>query len=641
MSPVLGRTDHAARTLPIAGRAVVVAHARALAREHRGPLTRVLVWHGTAALVALVGPWVIGQIVQEVTRGGRGTGRIDLLVVALAGGILAQTALTWFARRASFVLAEQVFAQLREDFVTSAVRLPLSVVERAGTGDLVARTTNDIDALSRVIRFGIPAFVVSVMTVAATAVAAVLTSPLAALALLLAALVQVPSTRWYLRRAGDGYLWEHASYARLNAVAAETVEGARTMDALGLQRARGHRFDEALAESWRAEQYTLGLRLRWFPWLEVGFFLPVAGAVLWGGWLAYTGHISVAAATAVTLYIQQMLDPLGELISWLDEIQFAATSLSRILGIAEVPPDRIATGAVPAANDLDVDQVRYAYREGRDVLHGVSLDLRPGERLAIVGPSGAGKSTLGRLMAGIDGPRRGRITVGGVPLVDLELPVLRGEVALVTQEHHVFVGTLRDNLLLARPGADDAVLLGALAAVDAEAWARALPRGLDTVVGSGGHVLTEGQSQQLALARLVLADPHTLVLDEATSLLDPRAARHLERSLAAVVHGRTVVAIAHRLHTAHDADRVAVVEDGLIAELGSHQDLLAANGAYAALWRSWRDERDGRGELVRERSPNARVLAAPTGIPGGPASTRQPGAPQAVRESSKTTIDPP
>jgi len=193
-------------------------------------------------------------------------------------------------------------------------------------------------------------------------------------------------------------------------------------------------------------------------------------------------------------------------------------------------------------------------------------------------------------MAGIDGPRAGRVSVGGVRLVDLDLVQLRGEVALVTQEHHVFVGTLEDNLQLARPGSSRETLLGALDAVDGRYWAEALPQGLDTVVGSGGHALTEAQSQQLALARLVLADPHTLVLDEATSLLDPSAARHLERSLAAVVSGRTVVAIAHRLHTAHDADRVAVVDDGLITEIGTHDELIAADGAYAALWRSWRDE---------------------------------------------------
>jgi ABC-type multidrug transport system fused ATPase/permease subunit len=205
----------------------------------------------------------------------------------------------------------------------------------------------------------------------------------------------------------------------------------------------------------------------------------------------------------------------------------------------------------------------------------------------VVGPSGAGKSTLGRLLAGIHPPRTGRVDVGDVPLVELPLDRLRREVVLVTQEHHVFVGTLRDNLALAAPQADDDELRRALASVDALPWMESLPDGLDTVVGSGGHPVGPAQAQQVALARIVLADPHTLVLDEATSLLDPRAARHLERSLASVLDGRTVVAIAHRLHTAHDAHRVAVVEDGLIAELGTHHELVEADGAYAALWDSW------------------------------------------------------
>jgi ABC-type multidrug transport system fused ATPase/permease subunit len=345
--------------------------------------------------------------------------------------------------------------------------------------------------------------------------------------------------------------------------------------------------DEDIRTSYWAERYTLYLRTVFFPNMEIAYLIPTVATLLFGGYLYTQGHASLGAVTAATLYVQMLIDPVDRIVSILDELQLGAASLARLLGVAQVPDDREVSGREPDGEQLAAEDVRFSYVEGRDVLHGIDLTVGVGERIAMVGPSGAGKSTLGRLLAGIHPPRTGSVTVGGVGLTELPLDDLRGHVALVTQEHHVFVGSVRENLVLARPGSTDADVRDALDAVDALDWVDALPEGLDTEVGSGGRAVTAAQAQQIALARLVLADPHTLVLDEATSLIDPRAARHLERSLAAVLEGRTVIAIAHRLFSAHDADRVAVVEDGRIAELGSHDELVAAGGSYAALWDSW------------------------------------------------------
>ena len=589
--------------LPVADGPELRRYARSLALRHPRALWRVVALHSLAALAGLAGPWLLGDLVQSVDTGTT-RAHVDTVVAWLAGFLLAQFALTYAARYASTVLGEQALAELREDFVANSLALPVGTVERAGTGDLLTRSSRDVDQLGWSLRYAVPEAVIALITTVLTVTACLVVGLWVAIPLLVALPLLWGYTRWYVRRAPAAYLAEHESYGAINAILAETVEGARTVEALRLEQARVEQMDRTIARSFRCERRTLHLRTVFFPVIEIGCLLPTVGTLLVGGWLYSRGQVGLGEVTAATLYVQQLIDPVDRLISWLDELQIAGASLARLLGVAHVPDDRTATGRTPADEHLVARGVRFSYADGpdgpRDVLHGIDLDLRVGERLAMVGPSGAGKSTLGRLLAGIHPPRRGEVTVGDVGLTELPLDELRGHVALVTQEHHVFVGTVRDNLVIALDGAldhstgtgawspeADRRIHQALDAVDALEWVQALPDGLDTPVGSGRHVLTPAQAQQLALARLVLADPHTLVLDEATSLIDPRSARHLERSLAAVLEGRTVIAIAHRLFSAHDADRVAVVEDGVVAEIGTHDELVASEGSYAELWHSW------------------------------------------------------
>ncbi|MFC0602496.1 ABC transporter ATP-binding protein [Streptomyces palmae] len=575
-----------ATILPVGTPATVRGYVRVLLRRHRGAFWLLLAVNTGAVLASMVGPYLLGGLVQDVSSGAQElhVGRtVALFAVALA----VQTVLVREVRLRGAVLGERMLADLREDFLVRSVGLPPGVLERAGTGDLLSRITTDIDRLSSAMREAVPQLSIGVVWVGLLLGALTVTAPELGLAVLIALPGLLIACRWYFRRAPGAYRSEAAGYAAVAAALTETVDAGRTIEAHRLGDRRVALSEQRIQEWVGWERYTLWLRTVLFPAVN-GTYTVITGSVLMlGGVFVLEGWMTVGQLTTGALLAQMLVEPVGMILRWYDELQIAQVSLARLVGVREIEPD-VGDGAVePDGREVAADQVRFGYQAGSDVLHEVSLRVAPGTRVALVGPSGAGKSTLGRLLAGIYAPRTGEVTLGGARLAEMPAERVRRHVALVNQEHHVFTGSLRDNLLLARTTARDAELWSALAAVDADGWARGLDAGLDTEVGSGGLALTPAQAQQIALARLVLADPHTLVLDEATSLLDPRAARHLERSLARVLEGRTVVAIAHRLHTAHDADVIAVVADGRINELGSHAELVAADGAYAALWRSW------------------------------------------------------
>ncbi|MFF9576814.1 ABC transporter ATP-binding protein [Streptomyces rubiginosohelvolus] len=596
--------DTGAELLPIATPARTRAALRTLIRPDRGlALTGIGILVAATAVGLLVQP-LLGRIV-DIVADGRPAGDLTLPVVLLVAVAVVQGLTTTLGLTRIARLGETVLARLRERFVERALNLPADRLERAGAGDLTARVTGDVARVAEAVRSALPEMARSVLAILLTLGALALLDVRFLLAALLAVPVQLLTARWYVRRALTLYADQRVANGAQQQQLLETIGGAVTV--------RGHRLEEQHTErsagrSRKAVDLTMrsvNLVLGFYGRLHIAEYIGLAAVLIAGFWLVRDGAVSIGTATAAALYFHSLFGPVNAALVLLDDAQSAAAGLARLVGVTDLAEQPEPEAGKPAAGKpaagkaapasvprqriaspeaaVTVHAVSHAYGPGRPVLHEVSLTLEPGEHVALVGTSGAGKSTLARIVAGVQQPTSGTVTA---PAGTGEHPVV-----LVTQEVHVFTGTLAEDLRLARPDATDADLRTALATVHALDWAEALPDGLATVVGEGGHRLDPARAQQLALARLVLADPALAVLDEATAEAGSAGARVLERSAEAALDGRTALVVAHRLTQAVAADRVVVLEAGRVVESGPHDELRDADGPYAALWRAWSGSR--------------------------------------------------
>lgn len=560
-----------------------------LLRRRRGALAvTVLAFLGTGAC-ALVAPWVLGLIVDAV-RDGTNPSRVTAygIVVAAAavlGGVLTTVSTAALSRATAPALAE-----LREDVLDHAVHLDTQRLEAAGSGDVLSRVGDDVRQVTTALNDVVPQLISSLVVTAFTAVGLVALDWRLGLAGLAAIPCYALALRWYLPRSAPMYRRQRIAQGERAEALVTGIQGAATLRAFGredahLGRVRQHsRHAADLAVDVFSVVLRFGARCNGSE--LVGLVLVLSAGFL----LVRSGAGTVGEATAAALYFHRLFNPVAGLLFSFDEIQSSGASLARMAGVVSLPLPAGAGERPPADAALRLDRIGHAYVDGRPVLRDVDLTIAPGEHVAVVGATGAGKTTLGAIAAGQLRPSAGRVLLGDVDVASLAEPIVRGHVSVVSQELHVFAGTLADNLLLARPDATPDELRAALERVGALAWVTTLDDGLETVVGEHGANLTPAQAQQLALARVVLADPPAVVLDEATAEAGSAGARALERAALAAIEGRAALVVAHRLTQAAACDRVLVLDAGRVVELGSHGELVAAGGAYARLWQAWSGE---------------------------------------------------
>ena len=548
-------------------------------------ITLVTVWTATT----LAGPVLVSYGIDHGISGHDGH-VLDMTV----GAYVAVTIAAYFLARLQYVYinraGEGFLRDLRVRVFDHLQKQALAYFDREQTGVLVSRMTADVESMGELIQFGLLQFLsAGLLVVMALALLFVLSWELTLLVLVVFPIIVVASIR-FQHDSNKAYLKVRERVGNNLSALQEGISGVRVIQAFGREREQSRRFQATNQSLFDTHMHSIRISMWYFGLVEFCGIIATAGMVGVGGWLVHRGSVSLGVVTAFLLLLSSLFEPVQQLSQLYNTVQSAGAALQKLYGILDTVPEvDEAPDAVelPTLGEVAVAGVGFEYVPGRPVLSGVTLTVGIGERLALVGPTGAGKSTLAKLMARLYDPSTGTVSFGGVDLRDATLHSLRNRVVVVPQEGFLFSGTIRENLSIARPSATDDEIAQSLATIGVLEHFMSFAEGLDTEVRERGSRLSAGERQLIALARAALVDPAVLVLDEATSNLDPGTEAEVEHALESLMLNRTVVVVAHRLSTVRRADRIAVVDAGGLAELGSHDELVAFGGKYAALAAAW------------------------------------------------------
>lgn len=558
-------------------------------RPYRAGAIRALLLLIVFACTSLAGPLLVRRAIDDgLSAGDRSALNSSIaayVVVAVVAYLSYRLAIAALAR-----VGENFLRDLRTTVFDKILHQSMPFYDRENAGVLVSRMTSDIDSLQVLVQLGLLMFVTAALVLVTSLIALLVLDPL----LLVMCMATMPfvlaASRWFRRESNIAYLAVRERIGTTLTSLQEGISGVRVVQAFAREDVQVDRFAETNRGLYRTHMRSVKVGAFYLPVVEMAGAVSTALAVGLGGWMVRDGQITIGTVAAFVLILQTMFNPLQQLSQLFNMLQSAGASLHKLYSLLDEPrvvddaPDAVA---LPASGRVELDEVSFGYTPGDLVLRDLSMTIADGERIAFVGPTGAGKSTVAKLVARFYDPVEGAVRIGGVDLRAARVDSLRDHVVVVPQEGFLFAGSVADNVRLARPEASDDDIRTALAAIGVLDIFERLPDGLDTHVQERGSRLSAGEKQLVSLARAALADPRILILDEATSSVDPGTEAVVESAMESLMQGRTVIAIAHRLSTSERCDRVAVIVDGRLVELGPHDELVRSGGNYAELFDAW------------------------------------------------------